>query len=112
MVGNKFDMNLEGTKKGTVGDGDALKAAVRLEENNSKVDLTKEVLESILPETLSDQVTVGTLSQELSQKFAIVTLNCPVGTKALLHCGRVWVTDHPMRSKEGAELFNSEPLSL
>ena len=87
VLENKIEnVNLEGNKNGTVGDEDAFNA----------------VLESSYPDLLSDQVTLETLSQELSQEFAIVTLSCPAGTKALLHCDRLWVIDHPMRIKEGA----------
>ena len=49
-----------------------------------------------LPEFLTDQTTSGTLDQQLSAQFAIISLDFPSGTKALLHCDRLWWADQAM----------------
>merc|ERR1719186_2508665 len=53
-------------------------------------DVLKSDLLEVSTEWLSDQNTLGTLYKELSHKFAILSLNSPVGAKALLHFDRVW----------------------
>jgi len=104
-VGNKLETenSVNVKKSDDLCDQDTSKQAELTKESNVKEDLTTDILALSYPESLFDNVTLGTMSQALSQEFAIVTLNCPVGTKALLHCDRVWVTDKPMRMMEGAE---------
>ena len=71
-------------------------------------DVLKSYLLEVSAEWLSDQSTLGILHQELSHKFAILSLNSPVGAQALLHFDRVWVTDHPMVEEFGWKgLFRS-----
>merc|ERR1719318_574659 len=49
-----------------------------------------------LPKFLTDQTSSGNLEQQLSSQFVILSLDFPVGTKALLHCDRLLLADQDM----------------
>ena len=54
-----------------------------------------------LPKFLTDQTSTGTLSQQLNAQFAIISLDLPAGTKALLHFDRLLLSDQAMSVREG-----------
>jgi len=54
-----------------------------------------------LPQSLTYKSTTGTLNQQLSAQFAIISLDFPAGTKALLHCDRLWLADQAMSLWDG-----------
>lgn len=56
-----------------------------------------------LPECLSAQSTCGTLETQLDDKMAILTLDKPAGTKALLHRSKLWLSNREMEKIRGWE---------
>jgi len=61
--------------------------SVTIKETPATADL------SVIPEILSDASILGTLTQVLGDNYAILTLDSPAGTRALLHKDRVWHRD-------------------
>ena len=82
-----------------------MKEDSQMKEDYDETDMVTEEASMILPELLRDQDTRGVLHHELGPKFAILSLDYPAGTKALLHCDRMWVTDHPMLGGFGWEVL-------
>merc|ERR1712192_31885 len=87
------DDNLMDGLNGDVNNSGSLEGLARKSSIDEELKIQPAITSPLLslPEFLTEQTTSGILEQQLSTKFAILTLDSPAGTKALLHCGRLLV---------------------
>ena len=58
---------------------------------------------AFLPECLTDDSTSGSLVTQLDEKTAILSLNYPAGTKALLYWDSLWLSSQDVTGISGWE---------